>query len=559
MVRKRRAHPLIVVVLWLAILPVGGGCALLWRGGMPAETIASVDGDPIPVGELRAELLALRKAGTQISQETVTRGLDELIDTRLIVHEAYRMGLEDDPEVVKDLERFVQIQSIIRMEWDLMGERVKVTEEELWDRYRAAYEKRRVQLLQVRDRSQSEGLLAQARGGKPLSRIASEQIQALMEAETPEEHPFFWEGEVTRKLFSAAEADRLFSWGPGEIHLLETTKGVYLTEILERPTSDAEGFEKARKEVEREIRSEKAQEVLRAHRQELRQGARIEVEEEMLAGLESERLLSGDGVAPESGQALARVNGEPITVGDFLRRYRGDLSHLKYSNVPQAQKNRNVLEKAIGFALDAQAARARDYVRRSPDLQGLAKAHLERTLYGRFVQKVVLDGLRPSSEELTRFYEERRDQFAGPARVALKGVILAERAQAEEVRGELQEGADIDFLVGQVSLPSPLHYRERWIEVSQLPPAVAAEVKRLKVGELSSVLSVKEGHLVFRLVGRQEGRPYPPAEIQSRLKRGYRRERGQEVLKAYLKRLREVVRVRINSALLRSLMEDVVR
>jgi len=395
---------------------------------MDPDVVAIINGQPLSKKELIDRISFLKNKGMDVTPEVVKNVVDHLIDERLVTQEAYRIGLDKDPEIEKDLRRWIKIQSIIRLRDELIKEQAKLT---------------------------------------PLDEKKLRQIPA-------------------------------------------------------------------------------------AFLRDLKKKAKIKIDEDLLRSIDADRLAEkGKGFYDD--RVLAWVNDEPITVGDFLRRYRGDLPHLRYARMPAEEKKRRTLDNVISFTLEAQAAMARNYYGRMPELRRLALRHKERVMRAMLYDKVILNEINPSKDELMDFYRENIKMFSTSEKVTLKGIILPDSSKAEKILEELKMGADFDYLASSFSRSLPQTYRERWIEVWRLPKNVRKSIEKLDIGDVSDVLDVKEGAIIVKLTGREEGKPLPFAMVEQRVKKMYLRRKGRGVIKAWKKRLRERSKVRINDSMLKGI------
>lgn len=523
------------------------GCALLGRS-LKGDTLALVNGEMISGQDLRDHLTAHRGQGLSIGPETVQRSLEELIERRLILQEVYRIGLDRNPAVQKDLARFIRIQSIIHWEDEVIREGVQVSEEDLWACFHERYERRRVRLLILKDEGDATKLLARVReGAGDLSQVVSQDNEERFKTG---KGPVggVWEGELTRQNLGTA-AETVFSLVPEQVEVVPNGEHFQLFQAVGEVPPREEAYRKVEEVVRREVWQGKVDEVLKKRRHQLRDEAQVEIEEELLAGLESERILAtGDG--EDDVRTLARMNGEPITVGDFLRRYRQDLIHMRASKVLQGEKNRVILEKAILAGLEAQAALKKDYYASSPRLQFLARRRLERLLYETFYRKVALGGVSRLPEQVEGFYRRYLDRYSAPDQVRLDGIFMTERERAEGVLREIEKGADFQHLVNRVSLDPPSRYIGVWVGLDALPDGLAAAVAGLAVGQVSGIVPLSEGFLIARVAERKKGEPLPFAEVKGKVEGHYLREQGRENMGDWVRRLRQASEVRVNQELL---------
>jgi hypothetical protein len=109
---------------------LAAGCS---SGDVRQETIATVNGEPVQVGELRESLgvPAGAFAVPEIPGERKKEALDRLVAARLLAQEGRSLGLDRTPEFKETLdgnERRILIKALVREE---IGEKLKVTDEEM--------------------------------------------------------------------------------------------------------------------------------------------------------------------------------------------------------------------------------------------------------------------------------------------------------------------------------------------------------------------------------------------------------------------------------------------
>jgi peptidyl-prolyl cis-trans isomerase C len=515
---------------------------------LPSDTVALVNNYPIKREVIMEQLNFLKNRGWAIKPKIIKQVLDDEMGRRLIIQEAYRMGMDKEPFIKKELQKWIKIQSIIALRNDLAKEKVRISEEEIKREWRKNYEKRRVELIRFEN---SDKL------GKKLLALAQEapSLYPLFRDHKEELGPksAFWEGEITRRSFPQF-SEQLFSLQKGEVVLLQDNKDSYLVRLIEIPTFTEESLTRLKGEIRKTLGSRKAKEIQEIFIQELRAKAQIEVKEEILAPLEAEELAEREEGFSDH-RPLVIVNGEVFTVGDFLKRYKADLPHFRYLTLPLQEKKKKILEALISFAVEAQAAMARNYYLNSPRLQEMAKQHQERTMYNFFYDRIILKGMRISPEELENYYQDHKEHYTEPVLVTLKGILVKEEKKAYQLLEELNAGADFSSLAQIISPSLPREYQEHWIRMSDLPPAVRDSVGQLSIGELSPVVKIPEGFIIFKLSGKREGSPIPLSKIEKRVKKDYLREKGRGAMAMWVKRLKEVAHIKINDPVLVELIQ----
>lgn len=106
-----------------------GGCASIQK----RNVLAIVNGEPITEDDLKYSLqIAHRREDLSSAKElNFSKFIQKMVDDRLIIQEARRMGMEDYPEVQQAIENYILRESVVRLYKEEIADKVTVTEEEI--------------------------------------------------------------------------------------------------------------------------------------------------------------------------------------------------------------------------------------------------------------------------------------------------------------------------------------------------------------------------------------------------------------------------------------------
>jgi hypothetical protein len=125
----------------------------------------------------------------------------------------------------------------------------------------------------------------------------------------------------------------------------------------------------------------------------------------------------------------------------------------------------------------------------------------------------------PADEEIARYYQAHRLEFARPERVRLRQILTEERATAEKARREIAAGTPFEVVArrlaqGAAGVKTPsaapavgVSADQGELARSDLPPSFADLIFALRAGEVSPVVPASYGFHIFQVVSRQ------PAEV----------------------------------------------
>ncbi len=110
----------------------------------------------------------------------------------------------------------------------------------------------------------------------------------------------------------------------------------------------------------------------------------------------------------------------------------------------------------------------------------------------------------PTSAEIAAYFALHEAEFARPARVHLRQILVDDRLVAERARRELVGGLPFDAVLAKVSVPgsAPAGGDQGILARDELPPAFADLIFRLEVGKVSDVVAADYGFHIFEVVER---------------------------------------------------------
>ena len=192
--------------------------------------------------------------------------------------------------------------------------------------------------------------------------------------------------------------------------------------------------------------------------------------------------------------------------------------------------------------------------------EALAQEHLTYDEWrARLEEQVVIASMRSAAidqqvnvtpDEIRAYYDAHRDDFATPARVNLRMIVLLKedaaglvdlRARADAIRERLLAGEDFAVVAREVSQGTKAEAGGDWgwVEPTLLRPELAAAVQDMAPGSISRVIETDGEFYILRLEGRQSAAVKPFAEVEPDIERELWRRKSDALHDAWVGRLRE--------------------
>jgi len=287
-----------------------------------------------------------------------------------------------------------------------------------------------------------------------------------------------------------------------------------------------------------------------------------------------------------TGDVVATVNGTEISRAEFedavartQRQYESQSGQLDSSKLNDLKKS--VLDSLISRELLYQAAQKSDITvdsakvddqigslkgRFQSDEQyqaalknaGITEEDLRQDVKKSLViQELLAQKVTPNvtvgEEEAKKFYEDNPDLFTTPERVHARHILISTqdlktdqekadaKARAEEIRKDLENGADFEKLAKEKSEgPSASKGGDLGtFSKGDMVPAFEDAAFALKPGEISKVIETQFGYHIIQVLEKFPKAVQPFADVQDQINNYLSQQKQSDETDAYLKKLKE--------------------
>lgn len=486
--------------------------------------------------------------------------LDALIDKKLLLMEAKAQQVDKDPSLVRELSAFAD-QAILTLYNQLTVDRfISFTEEDLLQHHRATNRDRalRIAMILVESVDKAEEILAQLKNGA--------DFHQLVEAHSVAEITKAWGGDTGRYLRRDG-VDRahqsLFALQVGEVSqpltfTYKSSRHYAVFKILDEipvPLSTVEDM------VEEEVFGAKRAVLSKALVDSLINVYKPQVQSKT-AALLAERAAAGDMnlSAAQAAQQLATYRSGDLTLAEFLPAV---LHKTTPETLQQLADTAWVASKALGMItarIMLEEARALNLHQDADLLARIANKHQD-LLVSRLRKLSVDSHITITKEEARAFFDQNPEKFLYVAGIFAAEVLLPSQEQAQEVKRQLEEGADAEQLIAQHDTRAVHSEKEGFLRLDVYNrvhyPHMYDAVQDLKVGEVGGPLKVPEGYSVFKVIRREPAKPKSfNAASQKRAAAYVRIDKAKRGYVTYVRHLREKYGIEIFPAHIPSMIKD---
>jgi peptidyl-prolyl cis-trans isomerase C len=518
-----------------------GGCASLLQ---EEDILAVVNGEPVTGEDLKYSLQIAHRKEDLSSAGTLnlSQFIQKLVDDRLIIQEAYRMGMEEYPEVQQAFHAYILRESVVRLYSDGITKKVTVTDEEIISYYKKNFEQFSLGIIEVDSEDNAQVILEQLKKGVDFKELTQQYSTYRSQKDG---------GEVVlrRNSLPPPIEKAVSNLKPGETSdVIKMQNKYYIVKLINKEEASTEELKNVRASIERAIRKQKEKERSDEYLKYLREHQTIRIEQELLAAIK----LSGNSEEIESlskdERTLAEVDSFLITVRDFV-----DLA----KSYPMKSKE-EILNEWIDRKVVDHEALNRHY-ELEPDLKDMVYRYKGQLLKNTFIKRVVIPQIDISDKTLEEYYSSHQKSFSKPASFKIQQITVKTIDEAQDILNNLQNGADFSWLAKKRSGDSAAQEGGDigWLTKAEMPETVRKILDTLKPGDISPILKIVPQYRIIRLQGKREEEVEEFDKVKKTVYKAAFEEQVNSLLNNYVAQLKTDAEIKMNDEAVRLLEEKV--
>jgi hypothetical protein len=446
-------------LIFLVVL-MSGTTACVSKYKMPVidgkETVAVVNGEPITREEYQQEISSLHAQMTEKENQDQTSTeekadekkpgkidyaglLQRMINARLIVQEAKRIGLNDLPEVREEVKKYSQ--NALRTL--LMKQAVKDVkpDEKLADNlYKKAVREWKFASVMFPKEEDAKQMEEKVKEGGNFDELVSKAVSAH-KAKVGTDKEYLNGNDVLTPI-----GDELLTMETGSVSPVITVPGGYaIVKLVDaRLQESPEKKEWAVQEALRIGKSKASQEYIENLKKNL-----VTTDTKLLDSIDLGTSIEEFDKLLKDERVIAVIGGdEKIKVSDLAGAvkqtyYHGvekaigtkDLKIKKYEVLDRLVEKQVLMKEALNKGID-----------KTYDYAVLVDTYENSLVFGMFIQKVVLPDVKVMETEVKTYYEDHRSDYTSPEMMKLDSVIFKNRDDAEEAMKRLRAGDQLSWI-----------------------------------------------------------------------------------------------------------------
>ena len=501
------------------------------------KVVATVAGEPITLDEFNRNLAWAQGA----KRSEVLR---RLVNARLIVQEARRIGLDELPEVKNMVDAF----SKVTLREELMERQVKdlkVDDQEVDRLYKESIKEWKISSVMVEKENDAKKMVQEIKEGKNFDEL-SKQIVAEQKAKRGEQGEWLKVKDINPQVVNVVSKMKLGSVSP----IIPIKSGSVILRLEDvRYSEDPEAMKQAREEA---LKRKKVQALKDYSNALIKKYAKVN--QGVLNALNYESKTPGFEALLKDKRPVAEIKGEnPITAGELTQDLRMQFFHgveraieSKKLNSKKAPALEEIIYKRV-FRKEA----LRLGLEKTESYQNRVQEYETSVLFGTFVNKVIVPDIKLKEEEIKTHYNKHIKEYTMPEMMKIKSLVFTKREDGESAIEKLRKGTEFQWLAanaeGQVDQNSEglLTFDEKPIVTKDLPEGVQKAIHGARAGDFRLYESPQSYFYVLAIKDVIPSKPQPYEEAREAVAKRLFDEKVKKAVEDYADKLRALSEVKI--------------
>jgi len=510
------------------------------------KTVAMINDEPITLDEFNLEVSSLRASkSAEGKKDGDSELLRRLINTKLIIQEARKIGLDELDEVKNMVDVFSRV--TLR---ELLAERqlkdVKADPKEVEKIYKESVKEWKIKSVLFEKEDAAKKMEEEIKEGRSFDEVAQKAVSDGT-AKGGAESTYMGRKEL---LPGVAEAVSKMSVGSVS-SIIPVGSGFAILKVED--TRYPENPE-AKEIAKRQALTLKKRGVLENYNNALIKKY-VKLNKKVLDEIDFEAKEPGFQELLEDKRVIAEIQGEnPITVGDLTDGVRQQLYHGVERAIESKRLNErktSVLDEMLYKRVFRKEA-LRLGIDKTKVYKNRVKEYENSVIFGAFIQKAVRPDIKLKEEELKAYYNDHVKEYTMPEMIKINSLVFAKREFAEKTLEKLRKGTDFQWLMenaeGQVDKSNSkdvLNFEGKFLTANDLPEGVRKSISGAKPGDFRLYES-PEGY--FYAVTIQDvipAKPQPYAETREAIAKILYNEKLNKAVEEWAEKLRAVSDVKV--------------
>jgi parvulin-like peptidyl-prolyl isomerase len=540
-----------VIKIGLAVFLLTGTSGFASEKDLPVvegkKAVATINGEPVTLEQFNQELSVL-SGGKGENEKGVKEKkfelLKRLVNTRLIIQEARRMGLDE----LKELKERVDVFSRVALRDELMERQIKnikPDEKEVEKIYRESVKEFKVRSILFEKEEDARRMEKTVREGKDFDETARIFV-ADKRGKVDGEGNYLKRRDLLPEIKEAVSRMKIGSVSP--VVRIRSGFVIFKLEDIRFPDDPL-----VKERVRLEVLREKQREAFGKYDKTLRTKY-VKVNEVLLESLDFDSKEPGFEKLMKDKRVVAQIKGEkPITVGELADYMRQQLFHGvdRAAEAKRLNKRKNQMLEEMLHKRVLRKEALRLGIDKTEDYKNKVKEYENSLVFGTFIQKVVVPDVKLKEEELKAHYDQHIKDYTYPEMMRMSTLVFERREDAEKTILTLRKGTEFQWVKanaeGQLDRTTRgiLDLDGKLLTTRDLPEELKKAISGAKAGDFRLYQSSENHFYVLSIQQVVPSRPQPYEEAREKVAQKVYDDKLKKAVEDYADKLRALSDVKV--------------
>ncbi len=471
------------------------------------------------------------------------------VDWVLLYRQGEKMHLYDTPEYRMKVMIFLKARSLMMLKYDEVDSKIKISEQELWQRYQKSYVPRwQVNVISFHNRQDADAaykkLLAGTVTVEELHKRAGSKGGAIAVRscwQRPDNTNIGWQ----KILLGLGKS--------GFSKPTPSRNGVLILQLLSTAGADKKDFEKLKLGISRKLWREKEGFYTNQLLKKLWKKYHVKVNRNLLKEL--------DINAPDAdlgAENIITMDEGSVSENEFMQKVREQRKFRRESGFKDAafHYKEQVLEGIISQTLTTRAGLDRHYEKKPP-FDKIFRFYTRHRLVMALEKQVFLPQVKVSDREIQNFYNKNIKEFSRPASFRL-ALIKGSRQEMKDLWVETVAGGDFMTLARR-KVPHGASLVHTFTTDDMAPGIKKAVADLANKGDVSRVFALQGRYALVQLLEHRPAATLPLERVKDFIARQLKQDKIKAVRAGYLKKLRAAAVIQVNDKVWQGLRQELRR
>ncbi|MDD4052769.1 MAG: peptidyl-prolyl cis-trans isomerase [candidate division Zixibacteria bacterium] len=480
----------------------------------PQAVLAIVNEDTITTAGMDSLLIQVHKQMNveQRGDFDYRKLLDKMINDRVIIQEAKRLGMDQDSGMLVQLADMRHQDAIRQYVIDNFKPDLSVSEDSIRAHFETNYIMMQIRTVAVRGKDEAEKLIPAVREGASMDSIAK-----AVSVDT-----YRYRGGLHNANHLIDIDDQFRQQAarlkPGELSPAFPYKQAYSFLRLEQtiPADTAE-LSKYQGVIKSFFQMKKRDIAWRAFMEDMAVRYPAVIDSAVLTRIEvdSASLFTPTFVNSSPAAVLSVDDGHALTEG----KLRSAISRSAMTSGDE--RFGRIIEKTLAAAKEelilGAAADAGGY-EDNPEVTAKYALSRDSALIESYLKETVVPKIKFNRAEFETYYNEHQDDFRDPDQIKLDRIVTADSAAAFDAQRRLTEGANFYYLARQYNAQKDKEAAPEWAPLQSFPEEIKNDLERLEIGRSTRPYNTSDGWIIFHVADRRPGPVRPMANVEMKIR-----------------------------------------